>query len=351
MAKITRREFLKAGGVAGALGLGGWLLGRGIRSRVVTSANKRLKVLFHFGAHSTPEQAEEAVLTVMNFKPHVVCPEHAFATEQEARETEKMYYHPNIRFYSPHADALRDALVQLGKPKIFVLERFTPEQGRHLLDLDNRSDANRGAARLMFLLGNPAKAIEMFRQHLQDWTELHMERENAIKRILSDFHRRLVERYPDLAREKEIRVVVSYGSAHTPLYMHGKNSGFGQVTRYVPAPTYFISSDAHVRRATFGKKPKYGDEEVAQALLSEVLTIRAMQQGAGNSNAAAFGNIAARRFSLADIANLSREMGRDFVGRRTVFERHLQQRGIPFPASAEQVRDFLRKKRIPLAEG
>ena len=301
--KISRRGFFKRVGavtaLAGIAAFAGDLSG----PVELPVGNKKLKVFFNLGPHATAANARKLEPIVRDFKPHVVCIELETTGENRAKQLEERYYSLppeklSLGSFTDFVKAEQDVLRKY-HPKVFVLERFLSEElFDKFIELTKRQIDSSVAVDTALAAGDAGAAIRAHRELIQAEGETAELRERGIKAILSDLHGSLVRRYPELANEKEIRVVVRYGGAHTTLYQHARTVGFSGVERKVMTPLYFDSSTVVVRHALFGLSRKHSDADVAKNLAAGLLAVYAENLGANSGNSAAFGNLFAKKVNL-----------------------------------------------------
>ncbi|MFH0713814.1 MAG: twin-arginine translocation signal domain-containing protein [Candidatus Micrarchaeota archaeon] len=349
---ISRRDFLK--GASAALLLAACspkLLAKQPPTFSVPTSegNKRIKLHFQFGPHETSSDAEQIVPSLRDFKPHVVCIETAASTESDSLLIENLYNTLDAIDSGDIFDcAFKQALSSHApNAKIFVLERF-----KNAKDSDDIYEAHNRAMQLkdesmLAMRRNPKRALALHRKGLQLEAETNVAREKEAKRVLSDFYSHLIARHPSLKAEKELRVVVQYGAAHTALFAKAKKMGFAATSRTLATPDYFPPNVAFIRKATFGLPLKLSDEETARSLVSGILFSLALAAGANSENSAAFGNTAAKLVTLGKFGRICEDLKdpHPYIS----YTEALRRNGLVVPQSAGEVNTFLQKRRIPLA--
>ena len=304
--KISRREFFKKAGAATALAAV-LASARDLSKPVeVPVGNKKLKIIFNFGPHAKAADAMPLEPIMREFRPHVVCIELEATGENRAKRLEEKYYSLppealSLGSFTDFVKAEREVLKKY-RPTVFVLERFlSDELSDKVMALTRRQIDSSVAVDAALAAGDAGAAIRAHRELMQAEGEHVALRERGIKAILSNLHGSLVKRYPELAKEKEIRVVVRYGGAHTTLYQHARAVGFGGVERKVMTPLYFDPSTVAVRHALFGLPRKHSEVDVARNLAAGLLAVYAENLGANSSNSAAFGNLFAKKVNLDQV--------------------------------------------------
>ncbi len=321
--------------------------------------HKKLKVMFVFGPHGTAKDVEPLGQALRDFKPHVVCPESAFESGGESanKKENEFYVHSASTEGDEFETALRKELAKQ-KPRIFLLERFQSRVANTARWDEHMREALYVKVLNHFFVGRaPAQTLDGYRSYLKSLAGAQVEREKRIELFLSDFHRALTKRFPELASEKEIRVVINYGTSHTPIFKFSRSLGFGRVERRMHTkPVYYFPSNVYVRRVTFGLNAEnqlFSDEDVARYFLGSLLAHHASEVGSNLDNASAFGNLLSRKLSLQHYNNISSF----FAGTRAHTEEERKnalvaafaREGISLPSSKEGVHDFLKRRGIRLA--
>ncbi|NYZ75613.1 hypothetical protein H0O03_05115 [Candidatus Micrarchaeota archaeon] len=343
--KISRRGFFKRVGAVTALA-GIAAFARDFSEPVeIPVGNKKLKVIFNFGWHRKAADAMPLEPILRNFRPHVVCIEEMGFERKQAEQAEENFYslQPKSGAFSAFSKAQHELLGKY-RPKIYFLERFEPRETDEIFDLAGKQVNSQEAAYAALDEGNTDLALRQYREYLQASVKEVVRRESAIKSVLSRLHSSLVKRYPELAKEKEIRVVVRYGGAHTSLYKQARKIGFGGVERKMPTPAYYLPSEAFVRRSAFGLPQDFSDAEVARTITAEALSTYAKRLGTNLENSAAFGNLLGKKTNLGQFRRIFSEgIGKE-SDRSAVMRTRFQQEGIKLPASTQEVHAFLEKR-------
>ncbi len=376
----SRRKFLLLGGavVAGA-GLGVLFRSKATVPRVETpkeyeplspivvgSNNKRIRVIFQFGRHKTQQDALKIEPLLEKFKPHVFCMENAGSTEANARAGEEFFLKGQLRGGDPFTAGIQQIL-RKHVDRVFTIEKLPEKDADWIRHNSIVREKKRKAAIREFLAGQSESAVEQYRQFIELGVREDKTREEIIKSTLSNFHDLLLRRFPELEKENEIRVVVYYGATHTPIYRHAKSSGFAEVKREMEKPYYFALRSAIIRGATFSRLARDratgartriwpprrdSNEDIARALLGEVLGKHASAQGVSYLNGSVFGNLFAKKVSLEQFHRISTNVGK-FSGNYGAIgpplQTALEVEKMSLPMSKEEVHRFLRNQKIPLA--
>ncbi len=341
--KLTRRQLLKGAGAVAAAGAGAayWQL----MKLPAPGNNRRIKLLFNFGPHGSKEDFEDIKPLLREFKPHAVCLEEAGGTEQDAQKIEHSYVAGKDNLLDEEAKALHASLRHHGVKRVFILERLPESLDQSLASTEHFGQQGINA----FFEGKPMTAIAWYRSAIQISRDMQRTREASIKQTLSNLYSNLVKHFPELEKERELRVVIRYGAAHTPIYRAAKGMNFKEVKRKMRNPVYFYGSAIHDRRAAFGLPDKNSDEEIARTLLTDLLATHSANVGAGYSNSSAFANLLSRKFTLKQFKRISNRCAQaktEYQG-MALYEA-LTAEGIALPRSREEVEEFLRRRRIPL---
>ncbi|MFH1247502.1 MAG: twin-arginine translocation signal domain-containing protein [Candidatus Micrarchaeota archaeon] len=382
MVDLSRRTFLKGVGVSalGLLAACAGLPSSTVRStakpvamskkvsslaqppapvEVLLPGNKRIKIAFQFSSHRDEKDGQMIGPLLDKHKPHVVCIENAFGDEKAARSLEADYElesAPMRPFYRGLFNTMRKKQV----PHAYVLERESyPQDLASGFERFGLSRSNSIAHR-EFFLGGWENTLYLYREHLDKLeAKDNVNREEVAKKVIRNLYTSLVKRFPELEKEKEIRVAVKYGSAHTPLYAAARKAGFAEVTREIQKPLYFFPSEAHIRRATFNRPNSKGngDEVIARTFMGDQLGFYAiLDLDVNRSNAAAFGSLVSRKLTLRQFRRVSSRLAKlKSIPKESesyaVLADALRKEGVTLPQSKEEVHAFLERKRIPLALG
>ncbi|MEW5955455.1 MAG: hypothetical protein AB1626_02865 [Candidatus Micrarchaeota archaeon] len=350
--KFSRREFFKKAGAATALA-GIAACARKLAEPIeIPVGNKKLKIVFQFGKHETAVDARQLEPVLRDFKPHVVSVEW-WGVDKDAESFEKRIYsplfNPDEEFAVSDFSREQHRLLKQYRPRIFVLERMVKEAIDNYVNWTAEGTIHAYAAIGAMSMGDAQGVIDEYRQYLMAETKSNALREAQIKSALSDLHDSLTLRYPELAREKEIRIAVQYGSAHTPIYEHARRVGFGSVGRKMLTPAYYPATSAFVRRATFGKPQDYSDAEVARTFTADMLLQYAKQLGTNDNNSAAFGNLFAKKIGFDKFHRIFASVAAEPWQEKGFFDPRIWQaafakHGVKLPASKEEVHAFLEKR-------
>ncbi len=311
--------------------------------------NKRIKLVFQFGAHGSEKDAEEMRALLNKFKPHVVGIEHTGLHEQLAIEKEEEYKKTHRSPYAPFEESSFGkqrftVLSETNVPRIFFMERFTLEQGATVLGKIFDAGSFHDKAIQLFGRGRAAEAVEALRQGLELDIKSNKMREKHINNTLSNLHATLTKRFPELEREPEIRVVIRYGALHTPLFRQALKSGYGAAKREMKTPTYYLLGDALVRRATFGLPQKTDKNSLAQAFIAGLIAFKTRGLTRSLNNSAAFANLAARRFNYDDFVRISQRVAKQKEPLFIAFEEAMKEEGVHIPRTKEELRTVLARK-------
>ncbi len=352
LTNLSRRSFL-AGGASSLLlaacapALKQTALGSPVN--VPLPGNKRLKVIFHFGKHATVEDAKEITPILEEFKPHVVCPEGAFATEEKARKWEDDWLNNRFAPADEYGGALAKSLILSRVKRIFLLERFNQAKSDTTraswgVFINKSSDSDDA-----FYAGLPEKVLEHYDKAVDAMVKSSVSRELEMKRVLSNFYGQLVQRYPELSKEPEVRVVVNCGGAHTPVFKAARKMGFGEVQRKMKAPYYFSAFLVPMRMATFGKQRKRDKDTLAREVLNfHYGNLVSDKTKSSDANTNAFVNLATKKLGFDTLQRVSKAVSSHSNPRSNeAIELALKAEGVPVPQSKAEVHAFLEKKLGP----
>ncbi|MFH0922454.1 MAG: hypothetical protein V1811_00170, partial [Candidatus Micrarchaeota archaeon] len=245
----------------------------------MVNKNARLNTVFHFTAHQTAGDLKRAVGTIEKFKPHVVCIEAAFIPGEEAHAIERNFEHGIIGYGSPFNVHLA-RYVRNAQAKLFMLERYSKDQSAKGVEKLNAADELAEEARQHILAGRPKEALETYGKVFEADAEIDALRENHVKKNISQLQGLLLSNYPELAREKEIRVMIVFGRAHTGIYHHAKREGIKSRIETEFGP--FNPANELLRKRSFGLVTKPTPLDIAKAALGGLLVDLAIGRGESN---------------------------------------------------------------------
>ncbi len=341
MAYLSRRTFLKGTGASSLLSI---LAACGALPRTTSrspvelplSGNRRIKLLFHFSSHGSEKDAQTIEPLLASFKPHIVCIENAGSTNSKADALEATFALEKPFFFNRNYGGLHRVFRKYGIRRVHVLERFNEKEADELEQLFYKTGPFRNPDPIgLFLFRQPQAAIDNFRQFLQLMKSGDIKREERVKQALSTLHKDLVAKFPELSSELEVRVVIRYGSAHTPLYKYARQSDFGAVDRRMAKPFYFSPLTTYLRRAAFGLSASEDDEVIAKTLLGEIIFEHAYNLGVNPSNSAAYANLISKQISLEKFHRISNQRAELPVTSFSAdsFKAVFEKEKLPFPTS------------------
>lgn len=314
--------------------------------------NKKIEVVFRLAPHHRNIPDKEFGTVVKKVKPHVVCLEAALETHKKAVEFEEHYRKGpiNEEGQNAHTRHILEVLRRNKVERVFSLERLVDEKKADEL-LRGFFDSNRSEylADGFFLRGDPYTAINFFTESVKYMIEVQPFREAEVKRVMSRLYEHLIKRYPELAKEKSIRVVIKYGGLHTHLYEAAKKQGFGSVKRSQEKPTYFDWNSALQRAACFGLPVKTDRNTMARTMLASLI-IEAIREKTGIDvyTANAFSNSLTRRIDFKEFSRICELVAERFYSgdSQLPFWEGMKKAGYYLPETKAEVEDYLRKKQI-----
>ncbi len=342
--------------------------------------NKKISVVFYSSHRENIHDANKLRPVLKSFNPHVLCIDHIAAGEIYARQLEDDFAKGNIAAGDIYRKKLREVVNEHGGARLFVLDRFSDKDAKTFTRIGLASHQAQGEAFIAFRSGNADHAIEKFTKALEQWEKLSTARHSRAKQVISNLRTELVRRYPELAKEKDLRVVISVEPWLTPLYLHVLKSGFANVTQKVTVKIkmktgreeevnyprysrhYLNPVESHVFKAIMQEKPlSLSQEEVARALLGIMLTEHSRGLGVNSFNSAAFANIAVSGVSLALFKRLSNTLKGEKDVKQPAFMtvgkpaplpallKALESEGIKLPNTSDDIYLFLRRNNVPLS--
>ncbi|MFH0713186.1 MAG: hypothetical protein V1722_01505 [Candidatus Micrarchaeota archaeon] len=309
------------------------------------------KFLFYFSPHRDIRDVRHLFPIVEQFKPHVVCIEHAHSTLDEAKLVESMLtISPHLIGDSYHAGVY--AVTRPFRPKVIVLERFDPQEAKRIEELYAAADEMDSQVMNLFYDGKLADATKLLRESLTKRTEATLVRERFVKDALHALPETVASRFPDLASQKQLRVLVAYGGTHSSIFSSASEQD-RQKERFITKPNYLSAIDAHLRRASFRRPSKLSEAALGKSLANIILAMHVATLGVNRSNANAFGCTMAKNINTSRLQAVSQELEKlngvkmSDVGRlRLAFKKS----GVVIPRTKLGVHSFLREHRIPLAQ-
>ncbi|HIH20529.1 TPA: hypothetical protein HA244_04650 [Candidatus Micrarchaeota archaeon] len=321
----------------------------------------KIRILFHYGAHGTAEDAKHIEKLLKEFKPHIYAGEGAM-DNGEAEHNE------SIELARKYARAKRELLSQMregddtfhekemeGIVNVPGLWMTTMEKMGWLKKLASRIHkktasfyANRWQT--AFFNGNFERALKNYHHEEKAISRRSALRESQIVRNCEKIAREAIKRRPELAKEGEIRVYVKLGQLHRATYAELKRRGTVQVERAYDYSPVIPAKGATIRALHRKKRqdilnPKYrlllardmiGDVigEVSPTMENTNLRLLAIDAITGN-------------FSEEDVRGLCEEVGKAEAGTeeesrkvlREIVEKKFREKGIqPLTGPQEAMR-------------
>ncbi len=278
-----------------------------------------LSVDIFYSAHDTPKDFEK----LADFLPQadVYIPEcigwssvdqaHYDAISESRKTPEEIIEHlkgttPDM--YPPHDTKLKEfeILYNSHKPITFIDIPLSHPLTQRFNALD--------AAFLEQLTGHFEDDLESYKNFLKQLAQFQTEREEY---LLSQFKPRvaeLLQNHPGLKEKAEIKVLVTLGSIHTPVWHFLKKSGQKTATFFKTKPHMFSHENEAIRRNMFNNE--VNDELVARAYLeSEFFAHFTPARNEDTEKLAVLMRNVIDQFSVSDIKNVfdKVEQGNDFI--------------------------------------
>ncbi|MFH0922745.1 MAG: hypothetical protein V1811_01665 [Candidatus Micrarchaeota archaeon] len=304
--------------------------------------NQKINALFHFTMHASPEDVRETVDVLHEFKPHVVCQEAALLTEKQAQALER-----TSEFFagSPFNVHLARHVQGIGA-KLWSLERFSESESRMLFELNGETQALVSKAHFAFLQGSPDEALKLFGRVVKQEAKFDSDREREVKNNLANLQAALLKAHPELAEEKEIRVLIVYGNGHNEIYRHAKSIGMKTArTRSYPG---FDQSALVRQKVKINPEKEPAEEELAKSIVNDLVQYYAC-------HLTGFQNLAdARRFTRMIVKKVNLERFRTIsqtsksnldAGKSEVqaLLSGLEEAGLPAPRTPAELNSILKK--------
>ncbi len=308
--------------------------------------NGSIKLGLDFGSHDGTTSAAGFGAAISKFKPHVVCYESGFTSEEDARAFDNAFSSSRQlpQGLPPFAYTFHSELKRHNITRTYALDRLTRDQSKLSILLDEEKEREKAAVVAM-CKGKPEEAIVHYRKMLSLSVKYQRARDASTKAILQTLRTRLIAHYPELKTEPEIRVLVRYGVMH-----HGSLKEFAQregefksVVDYT-AP-YSLSLYEEVQSdAIRGKRISADDDAVAKHLVEFALWDHALSLGVSHSNSGTFAKTFARRFDFEQFKVLSKRMASLLPGASR--PSHLVKVMPEVPDTRERIYDFLQQHKL-----
>lgn len=297
--------------------------------------NSKIELHFVFSPHMTYEHGADLAAVAAEVKPHVICVENAAGDQKAAANISR-----HFRELANDGYMQRVAhIAQEHKAQVFALERFNPQAAQGI----NRRHASAAVdcenALLKFEEGNATQALKLYRQAIEKTILDTQAREEEVARNLKQLQALLHQHFPLLKKEPVIRVVVPYGAAHSSLFEAAKSMQFRRLTKRITAPMHLPLLDALTRRVIYKKTSRISDEEVAQALISHLVTAQVNEVTDSKHKAIAVGAIEGKRITLDkfhEIAKTATELKNTHLA--------CAQHDVFTPTSTREVDTYLKRK-------
>ena len=269
----------------------------------MASGNSKIRLLFHFGRHITQEDGTRVFQAMKKFRPQVICLESPGYTGAQAKALEKQM--AETKGNSPPFQFEIEKGIRGFKARPYFIERHeSQEEASHYQAFVPMLQQYGLSIRQAFTAGKPEEALELFHKRLIDLISSSIEREDRIKKKISNLYDELVKRYPELGKEKELRVLITFGSAHTSIYHHARKQGFAEVKRILQNKIFDLGS-AYTREIIFGRNPDLTQAKLVRGSLSEFMLQLLEMRGVPFGEATAYSNLAFKKATLDDYQRIS----------------------------------------------
>ncbi|MFH1200318.1 MAG: hypothetical protein V1708_04580 [Candidatus Micrarchaeota archaeon] len=249
------------------------------------SGSPRLRILFSLGAHYAVVDGKSLVGVAEDFKPDVIVPERAFSTPENEKDAtlrvaamRKLKPGAKNQAIMDHASmfnpvskgfALAESLLLANTNAVYfhseswnpqAAEKLTRQLQKLSLFFDQSYDA--------LMNGDVGKALRLHRRCMNADAEAEARRDRNLAENLKSMLPRILERKPDLARRKEIRVLVRLGGYHIlPYHLLRGAPGISTELVYDSPMANMPSAEMGLRKSVFGKTPRLTDAQVGRNLL------------------------------------------------------------------------------------
>lgn len=251
-----------------------------------------------------------------------------------------------------------EAIYDLKKPVYFVDIPLEHKLTEKVLE----SSALAGTAFSEFLSGNFARALTKGRRFIEIFCSEQKERNKYIKENIEQLKPKLLKDHPNFKNEKEIKILISLGAAHTPLYHQFKKEGKTSTQQsFVFLPYIHSTADELVRRKELFPEKELKDGEIARALIENIFLASLKKDKAikNTTELVKVSRFLSSKFSKEDVKNFSEMIEEKYshilpslltfalsnleLNRRELFEPPLEEFGVKLPETREEVEKIIKK--------
>ena len=313
----------------------------------------KITVDFFFSAHETAEDVNRLPEALKNADVYV--PEAVGWTKKDEQLINQVSQ-GKTKLQAPTDSALETEASLLYNSKISVIFIDLPK-GHPLIKEDRDTATKMHDAYQNFILGNFDEAIKIKKTTTADEVLIIKARENFIADKLKKELKTLTKKFPQLKNKTDIRVLVTLGAVHTPMYQ--------KLRPELPSSKMLLGKDTFVfstgneiiRRLIKNPQEAINDDLYAEAMLEEFIGqffIYNITNNDANKTAWASRKLVAnlsvdqiRSFSKA-AGNLFGEMSmiqsEDVLHRRLI--KKLKELGINLPTTEAEVDELINLKKI-----
>jgi len=210
-------------------------------------------------------------------------------------------------------------------------------------ELEDMYDQSKGLYRLSFYKfrsGEFQRALQMMRNYIIKFAEYILAREEIIKTNLETRIQELVKNNSRLEDKKEIKVLLSLGSAHTRLYRSLKKESPSTIQQFSNLPTIFMSEGEAIRRAMFSKEVK--DELLAKIFIEDPLYNHLIQIIDDSDKVLRALQKMTAKISLDEIKDLSENWtDEQSGGLPLILRKFFENKGIKIPETEKEIDEML----------
>lgn len=230
----------------------------------------KLRIILSYGPHGSEHNARHIPAILEKYKPHLYCTEIGslaadkiprFERSYEAyRETDDEVLLTMISILPIGREQFKTAeilaLKKSPKTRLWFLEHHDAETARKLDDAYNYVFWEINAGNRQFNRGSLGNAELRYAKAIKRRLPIDLLHEEHIIDNAKNALPEILEKYPELENEEEIRVLARLGDAHTKPYtsLHGLKGI--TVERVFDTPPVYEPGEQWIRRSKFRKKPE-----------------------------------------------------------------------------------------------
>jgi hypothetical protein len=194
-----------------------------------------------------------------------------------------------------------------------------------------------------FTDGNFPVALQKMREFAAKKAEYHQKREEIMKANLETKIKAIIENNPQFKNKEEIKVLLSLGAVHTPLFHSLKKEKPSTLREFANLPLVFISQDETIRRKMFSKEIK--DELLAKMFVEHFL-LKYFEDIADDSNKISrIVRKISSKISLDEIKKISenwRELDTRSFGLPPILIKFFRDKRIKIPRTEKEIDEILK---------